>query len=334
MKKLIGLLMIATFILGGCAGGTPDWVSNGQSKQYHSNQYLTAVGEADDVDAAGEKARLKIEKIFRSRFDYAALKSLSLGNVVVDGKPQNLHAKRAEEIVTNQLGKMLEGIKVVETWENSKTKRIYALAVLPRARAVAKLNEELYSMDRATQAYISEEKRKSDTLDKIQLITLAIDTQVARRSLTRSLKDVDRKGRATPPRWRLGSLSATLDGLLLRVRVSEEVTEDPTRQLKKSLVEALSLAGFYIDSSKRPEFVMRGSLELTDGGERDGWKWMHGVVEIKLVESRTGRNRGKIRWSIDAAGKTVAQARQRIVNKVDALLKSEMRGTIVKFATS
>lgn len=333
MKKLIGLSVLAALVLAGCASGMPDWVSSSQTKQYHSNQYLTAVGEGSDVDSAGEQARLKIEKVFGPRFDYKTLNSLSLGNVIVDGKPQNLHAKRATEIVNNQMSKMLDGIRVVENWENSKTKTVYALAVLPRAQAVAKLNEELYSMDRATQSYLTEEKRKSDTLDKIQLAALAIDTQVARRSLTRTLQDVDRKGRATPPRWRLTSLSTALDGLLLRVRVSQEVTDDPTGQLNKSLVDALSLAGFYIDSSKRPEFVMRGSLELSDSGERDGWKWMHAVVEIRLIESRTGRNRGKVRWSIDAAGKTTEQAKLRIVNKVDALLKSEMRGTIVKFAT-
>ena len=333
MKKLIGLSVMAVIVLAGCATGMPDWVSSGQSKQYHTNQYLTAVGEGDDVDSAGEQARLKIEKIFGPRFDYKNLDALSLGKVIVDGKPQNLHAKRAAEIVSNQMGKLLEGIRVVENWENSKTKKVYSLAILPRAEAVAKLNEELYAMDRATQSYLTEEKRKSDALDKIQLAALAIDTQVARRSLTRTLQDVDRKGRATPPRWRLTSLSTSLDGLLLGVRVSAEVTDDPTGQLNKSLVDALSLAGFYIDSSKRPEFIMRGSLELSDSGERDGWKWMHAVVEIKLIESRTGRNRGKVRWSIDAAGKTPEEAKLRISNKVDALLKSEMRGTIVKFAT-
>jgi hypothetical protein len=79
---------------------------------------------------------------------------------------------------------------------------------------------------------------------------------------------------------------------------------------------------------------MRGTLELSDAGEKDGWKWLNGVVEIKLVESRTGRNRGKVRWSIQAAGKTNEQAQQRVVAKVDALLKAEMRGTIVKFATN
>ena len=333
MKKLIGLSVVAALVLAGCASGMPDWVSSGQTKQYHTNQYITAVGEGDDVDSAGEQARLKIEKVFGPRFDYKTLDSLSLGKVIVDGKPQNLHAKRATEIVNNQMGKMLEGIRVVDNWENSKTKKVYSLAVLPRAQAVAKLNEELYSMDRATQSYLTEEKRKSDALDKIQLAALAIDTQVARRSLTRTLQEVDRKGRATPPRWRLTSLSTALDGLLLGVRVSAEVTDDPTGQLNKSLVDALSLAGFYIDSSKRPEFIMRGSLELSDSGERDGWKWMHAVVEIKMIESRTGRNRGKVRWSIDAAGKTREEAKLRIVNKVDALLKSEMRGTIVKFAT-
>lgn len=334
MKKLIGLSVLAVIVLSGCASSMPSWVSSGQTKQFHSNQYLTAVGEGDDIDSAGEQARLKLEKVFGPRFDYKTLNSLSLGHIVIDGKPQNLHAKRATEIVNNQMAKLLEGIRVVENWENSKTKRVYALAILPRAQAVAKLSEELYNLDRATQSYLFEEKRKSDTLDQIQLATLAIDTQVARRSLTRSLQDADRKGRATPPRWRLTSLSAALDGLLLRVRVSQEVTEDPTNQLNKSLVDALSLAGFYIDSSKRPEFIMRGSLELSDTGERDGWKWMHAVVEVKLVESRTGRNRGKVRWSIDAAGKTREEAKLRIVNKVDALLKSEMRGTIVKFATS
>jgi len=334
MKKLIGLSVLAVFLLAGCASSMPGWVTGGQSKDYHSNQYLTAVGQGTDIDSAGEQARKKLDKIFGPRFDYQKLNTLSLGNVIVDGKPQNLHAKRASEIVNNQMAKLLEGVRIVDNWENPKTKEVFALAILPRAQAVAKLNEELYSMDRATQSYLSEEKRKSDTLDKIQLATLAIDTQVARRSLTRSLQEVDRAGRATGPRWRLTSLSTALDGLLLGVRVSKEVTDDPTGQLGKSLQEALTLAGFYIDSSKRPEFIMRGSLELSDSGERDGWKWMHAVVEIQLVESRTGRNRGKVKWSIDAAGKTTEEAKLRIVNKVDALLKSEMRGTIVKFATN
>lgn len=334
MKKLVGLVVIASMVLSGCASTLPEWISGGESKQFGSNQFITSSASADDATAAGEKARLNIEKLFRPRFDHEALKTLSLGNVTIDGKPQNLHAARAEGLITDRIGKLLNGIRVAETWVDPKTKQVHALAILPRAQAVAKLNEELYAMDRATQGYLREMKRKTDTLDKIQYATHAIDMQVARRSLTKTLQDVDRKGKATPPRWRLGSLSTTLDGLLLRIRVSHEVTEDPSNKLGKSLVDALTIAGFYIDTSKRPEFVMRGSLELSDAGERDGWKWMNGVVEIKLVEARTSRNRGKIRWSIQAAGKTAAQAQQRVVSKVDALLKAEMRGTIVKFATN
>jgi len=334
MKKWIGLLVIAALALAGCASTVPDWVGDGTSKNYPASQYLTATAAGETSEDAAEKARLEIEKIFRPRFDLDSLKSLSLGNIIVDGKPQNLHAKRAAEMVNERLGNLLNGIRIAETWSDIKARKFHALAVLPRAQVVAKLNEELYSLDRATQSYLRESKRKTDTLDKIQLATYAIDTQVARRSLTRTLQSVDRKGRATQPRWRLTSLSTSLDGLLLQVRVSQEVTEDPTGQLKKSLTEALTLAGFYIDSSKRPEFIMRGSLELNDAGERDGWKWMTGVVEVRLIESRTSRNRGKIRWSIQAAGKTRQQAQQRVMAKIDSLLKAEMRGTIVKFATN
>lgn len=334
MKKVYSLYIVLLLLLSGCASSTPDWISSGHNKQYNTNQYVTAVAEASDATVAGEQARLKIEQLFRSRFDNEQLSRLSLGNIVIDGKPQNLHARRAEELINERIGNLLNGIRVAETWTNPKTKTAYALAVLPRAQAVAKLNEELYNMDRSTQYYLREEKVKSDTMEKLRLAAHALDTQVARRSLTRTLQDVDRHGKATPPRWRLGSLSTSIDGLLLRIRVSHEVTEDPTKQLGKSLVDALKIAGFYIETSARPEFVMRGTLELNDAGEKDGWKWLNGVVEIKLVESRTGRNRGKVRWSIQAAGKTTEQAQQRVVSKVDALLKAEMRGTIVKFATN
>lgn len=335
MKKVCNLYVVLVLILvSGCATSTPDWVTSGSSKNYNTSQYVTAVAEGSDAATAGEQARIKIEKLFRSRFDYEQLAKLSLGNITIDGKPQNLHARRAEEIINDRFSKLMGGIHTAETWTDPKTKKTYALAVLSRAQAVAKLNEELYNMDRSTQYFLHEEKRKSDTLEKLSLAAHAIDTQIARRSLTRTLQDIDRRGKAPPPRWRLGSLSASIDGLLLRVHVSHEVTEDPTKELGKSLVDALKIAGFYIETSARPEFVMRGSLELSDGGEKDGWKWLNGVVEIKLVEARTGRNRGKIRWSIQAAGKTAAQAQQRIVAKVDSLLKAEMRGTIVKFATN
>lgn len=335
MKRLIGMLVVSALVLSGCSvNTTPGWVSSGKSGDYPSNQYLTAMAEGDTEDDAGEKARLQIENVFRARFDRKHLDTLSLGRITIDGKVQNLHAKRAEEIVVDRLGKLISGIRIAETWVNPKTRRAYALAVLPRAQAAAKLNEELYTLDRATNAFLGQVKRKSDPLDKIQLTAQAIDTQVARRSLTRTLIDVDRRGQATPPRWRLGTLSASLDGLLLRVRVSQQVEQDPTKRLDRSLVDALTIAGFYIDSSKRPEFIMRGSLELNDGGERDGWRWMNATVEVKMVESRTSRNRGKVRWSIQAAGKTEDQAKQRIIAKIDSLLKAEMRGTVVKFATN
>lgn len=335
MKRLIGILVVSALVLSGCSvNTTPDWVSNGKSGDYPSNQYLTAMAEGDNEADAGEKARIQIEKVFRARFDRKYLDTLALGKITIDGKVQNLHAKRAEEIVTDRLGKLMNGIRIAETWVNPKTRRAYALAVLPRAQAAVKLNEELYTLDRATNAFLGQVNRKSDPLDKIQLTAQAIDTQVARRSLTRTLMEVDRRGKATPPRWRLGKLSASLDGLLLQVRVSQQVEQDPTKRLDRSLVDALTIAGFYIDSSKRPEFIMRGTLELNDGGERDGWRWMNATVEVKMVESRTSRNRGKVRWSIQAAGKTEEQARQRIIAKIDSLLKSEMRGTVVKFATN
>jgi hypothetical protein len=334
MKKWIGVLTISALVLSGCASTVPDWVGDGTSKDYPAVQFLTATADGDTRESAAERARIELEKEFRPRFDHDYLKTLSLGNIVIDGKQQNLHAKRASDMIHDRLGSLMNGIRIAETWSNIKTSKFHALAVLPRAQAAAKLNEELYNLDRATQSFLREAKRKTDTLEKIQYTSHAIDTQVARRSLTRTLQTIDRKGKATAPRWRLGSLSTSLDGLLLRVRVSQQVAEDPTGKLDKALVDALSLAGFYIDSSKRPEFVMRGSLELSDGGERDGWKWKSGVVEIRLMESRTSRNRGKIRWSIQAAGKTEQQATQRIIAKVDSLLKAEMRGTIVKFATN
>lgn len=328
----IGLLVAG--LLAGCSATVPKWTTGAEHKKYGAKQYITVMASAESEDKAGEAARKKLREIFFSRYDHRTLKTLSLGDITIDGKQQNLHAQRADEILDERLGVMVDEAKVLDTWVDNKSGQAFVLVGLPRAQAVAKLNEELYTLDRATQAYLREGQLSSDSLSKIQLAARAVDTQIARRSMTRSLKAVDRQGNATPPRWRLSKLSASLDGLLLRVRVAQEVSEDPSNQLAKSLTEALRVAGFYADPGAKPEFIMRGKMELKDGGERDGWRWINGAVEINLVESRTGRSRGRIRWAIQAAGRNEQQAKQRVVSKIDSLLKSEMRGTIVKFATS
>ncbi|MEE8387742.1 MAG: LPP20 family lipoprotein [Acidiferrobacterales bacterium] len=333
MRKMLTGLVVVVFVLGACASSQPDWIDSGKSKEYPSSRYLTGIGTANDLEAAKDRARANLAKVFSVKVSEVTEDITRVARKRGTAGTDNINETRVERIISSRTDQVLTGVRVAETWQGSGARAYYALVVLSRLQASNNLRQEVDRLDRATRIYVKRARGEGDILRKVRSASLALDEQVARQAYQKMLRVVDRSGRGAPSPWDVAKLSSDLEQLLRRVRISPHVISDTIGSLKTSVSSALASAGFGIDDGEEAEFVLDAKLDLEDIGYQDGWYWTRGVLEITLKERASKRIRGSVRWAVKAAGSSTGDAKQRIATKVDSLLKREIKASIIKLAT-
>ena len=335
MKTSIRILFTAALLLlGGCAShptsSQPDWVI-GDSATYKSAQYLLGRGQGATQEDAKDRARDDLAKIFQvavvaSSNDVQQFKSA--------GAAGGQYESQSSRSITTRTDQIIRGIQIAELWQDPSSKDFHALAVLPRLQTAASLREQVSQLDDATGNYITQSRNTNDLFLKIAAANRALESQLERDSLQKSLQVVDITGRGVEAQWNAATLKADLDTLLKRVRIASQVTADSTPGSADIVAGALAQAGFMIETGQNPDFVLQARMNLNDMGFQEGWYWQRGSLEVTLTEAANGRVRGTKRWDIKASGSDRETSIKRALNQADAILKQELGATIIGMATS
>ncbi len=319
-------------LLGGCASqpSTPDWIA-GNSAKYNSAQYLIGRGQAATQEEAKDRARADVAKIFQvavvaNSEDTQSSKSESGAATHYEAQATRHISTRTEQIV--------RGIQIAELWQDPASKEHHALAVLPRLQTAASLRQQIDLLDEATAKHIEQSRNSTDLFLKIAAASQALDSEQERESLQKSLQIVDSTGRGSESRWNSAKLQSDLDGLLKRVRIAAQITADSTPDLTEVLSGALANAGFMIETGQDPDFTLQARLVLDDLGMQAGWYWQRGNLDITLSETATGRVRGTRHWTVKSSAPDRQTAARRALNQADAVLKQELRTTIIDMVSS
>ena len=338
MKRLtptIPVLAIPVLLLSlltGCASKptTPDWVV-GNSKQYQDSQYLIGRGQGSTQEKARDRARADLSKIFQVAI---AIDSEDIQKFKSDPAADNNYESHSSRRISTHSEQIIRGIQIAEHWQDPNTQSHYALAILPRLQTAASMRQQLSQLDSDTSTHIEHSRQSSDLFVKIAAANLAIESQLERESLQRSLQIVDVTGRATPSPTSSAKLRSDMNALLKRVKIAPQVADNTPAGFTKIISGALAKAGFMIDTGQSPDFILQSKLVLTDLGFRDGWHWMRGNIELALIESANDRVRGTKRWNIKGNAQDKAITLKRTMNQADTVLKQELRAAVIEMATS
>ena len=336
MKLYLTVVFAAAVLLvGGCATKPtqPDWIA-GDGAKYKSTQYLIGRGQASTMEEAKDRARADLAKIFQVAVavDSEDVQRFKSDASVAGGAGQ--YAGESSRRITTRTEQIIRGIQIAEIWQDPLSKNQHVLAVLPRLQAAAALRQEINQLDDATQGSVDQSKKNSDLFIKIAAASKAVESQLEREGLQKSLQVVDITGRGVESKYSSGRLKTDMDDLLKRVRVAPQVLEGSTPGLDEVVAGALSQAGFMIDTGEKPDFLLKASLKLTDLGLKEGWYWQRGNLEISVSEAATGRVRGTQRWPIKSSAAEKSTAIRRALDEADAILKKELGATIIGMATS
>ena len=319
-------------LLSGCASKptVPDWVV-GESNQYKNAQYLIGRGQGPTQEKARDRARADLSKIFQVAI---SIDSEDVQKFRADPSAENNYESHASRRISTHTDQIVRGIQIAEHWQDPNTQSHYALAILPRLQTATSMRQQLSEIDSNTQTHIEHSRQSTDLFVKIAAANLAVESQLERESLQKSLQIVDISGRATPSPTTSAKLYSDLNVLLKRVKIAPQVTDNSPDGFSVIVSGALAKAGFMIDTGQNPDFILQSKLLLTDLGKKDGWYWMRGSIELVLSEAADNRVRGSKRWNIKGSGQGKPFALKRTMNQADSVLKQELRAAIIEMVTS
>lgn len=308
----------------------PDWVE-GRSHDYPDRDYLTASGSGDKPEDANNRALANLARIFEVEVEDSSTDQ-SRAEVQHDGKRTDMHASQlAVRYVNAYTHKLLEGARLVESWYDAQSKYYHALALISRRQLATRLKMEIASADRGTEHLLRESEHTDDSLSGLRYLYAAYRLQHDRESFQRDLQIVDKSGKGVQPRWTSDELDRMLQKKLKQFNISVMITpdsEDSAYDKENSWHATLlaALGNAEVATAQSPaDYELQFGLEREDLGYREGWYWVRGVIELRLLKNAVQEVRGARRWPVKVAGQTHAQAEIRLRSEVLKILNQQIK---------
>ena len=255
-------------LLVACAGSpkTPDWVNGARASAYPDHQFLIGVGQGESRPVAEQRAYAALARIFKADVTSQTKDWESYLNLERTGSNRIDRRLFVEMITKVSTDKLLENVRIADTWKEPGRDVYSALAVLERGSTGAALSRRISELDDAIARDIEDSRHTPDKLVKLQEMHRAARNLMTRDSLNSDLRIVSE--RSLPRRFSLPELTADLqkfvnDNLIVLV----DVTGDQADAVRQAVIGALLREGLPVverlsGEMTVPDLIVRGDTRL------------------------------------------------------------------------
>ena len=247
-----GVILLVMTLWPGCAwwGGQskPEWI-DGVSAAYPSSQYLLGVGQSNDRAVAEDQAYAALSRIFKAEVSAQAKDWESY--LVIEQRGQTREERRLtlDSLTRVSTDKVLENVRIVDRWYDSKRRLHYALAGMHRPQAESAFMERMAELDRSIQEQIDTSHRATDKLTKVRELRRASRNLVLRETYNADLRVIRPSGQGTAAAYRVNELTHELEQFLATNLVTAVgVTGDHAEPVQGALTEGLLREGLQVAS--------------------------------------------------------------------------------------
>ena len=276
----------------------PGWVER-ESGRWPREMYVTGVGSADDRAAAEDRARADLARVFTTHVSSALSATESEDNVRTDRGSSHAQQVTVVDETRSTTDKVLEGVEIAEVWQDPSSRQTYALAVLDRQQAAARIEARLEEMAQAARPL----RARLAAPDKVLALNAALRLlrlEQERHAVEKELQIV------LPTRARKPSMEDAARELLSHVSVRVTVTGDDQGLVRAGLAKSLGL--------------------------RDGWYWSRASVAMVLKDSASSRTLLQLTETARDASRAEGEADRRVLGKVSERLRSAVAAALVASA--
>ncbi|HEX7048495.1 MAG TPA: LPP20 family lipoprotein [Gammaproteobacteria bacterium] len=327
MRVSAFVLTAFVLVLSGCvtsgdkrADARPDW-TDGASEAYPRNAWLTGIGIADQMGTARDRARADLAKTFRVTVDESTSDLRSYSQSGMGAASTTDYSSEIQRDLVTRTQQVLEGVTVPETWTDPSG-RVYALAVLNRAKAAMRLRQEVSGLDAGAESLLARARATDDAFLKAKLAIDVVENQRKRAAAQSMLQAVDVTGRGIAPRWPLAELEADLATALSRIALRAEGNGD----WKSIIAGQLADTGFSVVESG--PYVATLSVEIVEMPKRQNWYWRRAVAVLDIT-GPGARSLGQQRWEFKESATDVGTVEFRLKEAIAGKLAQDVRGAVL-----
>ncbi len=239
------LLLFLVLLVPACATApaAPDWATGTKAAAYPDEQFLIGVGQADAKPAAEERAYAAVARVFKAEVTSQAKDWESYLTLEKRGSVQTERRLTLDSVTKVSTDKLLENVKIAETWYDPQSGLHSALAVMNRATAQASFRSKITELDEAIGRDVRDARGVPDKYLKVRGLRRAIRTLIARDAYNGDLRVVT-GGRGIAADYSVSVLTGELEKLLNEsLVVAVEVRGDQAEAVRQAVMEGLAREG-------------------------------------------------------------------------------------------
>ncbi|MBI3551051.1 MAG: LPP20 family lipoprotein [Elusimicrobia bacterium] len=309
----------------------PDWI-DGKSVQYPHESYLLGVGEGDGRQSAEDRARGEIAKIFSSQVNVNTNLTETESNASSGGKAQkNDFQQSISNSVQTISQKALEGVEIVEKWQDQATRQFYALAVLDRQKAILAVKDKLAEFDKEAVQWKSQLDAASEKLPRVKAALKLLAVLKAREDVNAELRVLDPGGKSSPSPVDAAAVRPQAAKALSELDVVVAMSGDAATQVKTGIVKGLNGFGMQAKSGGEGDILVHGEV-ATQQMEGDGskWRWARSTVTVSLKDGKTD----KVISAFDVSDRQASADYKEAVRRVHVSLAKKVAGQLNEAITA
>ncbi len=337
-----GAILFAALLVG-CSwfGGQtkPMWI-DGVSSDYPSAQYLTGVGQGDNRAVSEDQAYAALARIFKAEVSAQSKDWESYLLVEQRGSSRDERRLTLDNLTRVSTDKVLENVKIVDRWYDTKKGLHYALAGMHRSQAETAFMERMNELDRSVQADVDEAHRTPDKLAKVRALRRAIRNLILRETYNADLRVIRASGQGTSPPNRVQELTRELeDYLSSNLVLAVAVTGDQVEPVQRALTEGLIREGLHVTSmasgmeqqmgrsGPTPELLVRGMVRVWPIDIRDPqFMYVRWCSDFEVVDVMSQQVVG----AISKGGKEGHLSEREATAKVIRVMQQDMSADVAK----
>ena len=324
------IILICLFLLSACAKPpvVPDWVAGNPAK-YSSNRYLIGRGEASSVGLARDRARADLAKNFAVQIHEQTTDELlwQQGGEGLQGLQTTISRN-----IQSQTDRLIEGVKIAETWRAEEGGNYHALAILDRLQVGSRLRARINQLDQETAKNINRARHEKALPEQIAAARNALEAQLQRRHQQALLTIVDVTGTGIRPKYQLADLKNDFDKLLKRWEIAPQVTQDDLGGGEELLAGALGNIGvLHRTDTSAADYLLVSQLVSKELNATDGWYWLRGVLTVSLQDRNSGQIFGTHQWFFKTSSRQADLIKIRARSYLAAILDRELLEVLTGF---
>jgi len=331
-------------ILAGCSWfgvpAKPTWI-DGASSEYPSVQYLTGVGQGDNRAVSEDQAYAALARIFKAEVSAQSKDWESYLVVEQRGSSRDERRLTLDNLTRVSTDKVLENVKIVDRWYDSRKGLHYALAGMHRAQAETAFMERMADLDRSVQSDVDEAHRTTDKLAKVRALRRATRNLILRETYNADLRVIRASGQGTAPPNQVQELTRELDEYLSsNLVLAVAVTGDQVEPVQRALTEGLIKEGLHVTSmpgmepqmgrsgtGPTPELLVRGMVRVWPIDIRDPqFVYVRWCSDFEVVDVMSQQVVG----AISEGGKEGHLSEREATAKVIRVMQQDMSADVAK----